>query len=287
MPSSIRSIVVHVDGTARCAARLHIATSLGLAHEAEVLGVYAARPSMADIPLGYTAASAAYAGQMLRDLDYERRNRAQAAFAAAMREPGRTARWVELPPQDMLNAFARRCLTADLVVLGQYDPSDAYGFGVPPDFVEAEVVGTGKPVLVIPYAGDFEETASVKRALVAWKPTRESARALAAALPLLRQATNVQILRAIEPDADRDDSAADATPEAYLRRHGVTAAIDTKTTVGTGAQIGEALLSAAADASAQLLVMGCYGHARAREWLLGGASRTVLRSMTVPVLMVH
>jgi nucleotide-binding universal stress UspA family protein len=70
-----------------------------------------------------------------------------------------------------------------------------------------------------------------------------------------------------------------------LARHGVNAEIEQ--TVSADLPVGEVLLSRAADLGVDLLVMGAYGHSRARELLLGGATRSLLRSMTVPVLMSH
>jgi nucleotide-binding universal stress UspA family protein len=116
--------------------------------------------------------------------------------------------------------------------------------------------------------------------MVAWKATRESARALGAAIPLLRGASSVSI--AIDENTPRAEQ---DLLQAYLHRHGVQAA--SHLLPGTHSTAGEAILSLAADVGAELVVMGCYGHSRAREFVLGGASRTVLDSMTVPVLMAH
>jgi nucleotide-binding universal stress UspA family protein len=121
-------------------------------------------------------------------------------------------------------------------------------------------------------------------ALIAWKPTAESARAVTAALPLLQRAQKVYV--AVWDEATQPDAPPPAVAiEPYLRSHGIAPIVH------RGGRphhdLGDLLLSLAADLQADLLVMGCYGRSRAREWLLGGVTRSVLQSMTLPVLMSH
>jgi nucleotide-binding universal stress UspA family protein len=175
----------------------------------------------------------------------------------------------------------QRAPYADLIVLGQADRQDALTGALPPDLVPSSITDTGKPTLIVPFAGSFEGAPS--RVLIAWKPTREAARAVAAALPWLRGATSVHV--AARPEGDEGDADhADALTH-WLQLQGVAAPVQTHG-LGPG-DVGEALLSLSADTSADLLVMGCYGHSRTREWVLGGATRSVLSSMTLPVLMAH
>jgi nucleotide-binding universal stress UspA family protein len=145
---------------------------------------------------------------------------------------------------------------------------------VPADFVEAVVIDSGRPAIVVPYAGTFG--AIGETVLIAWKPTRESARAVSAALPLLQRAKQVHV-------AGWDSEPRDL--EHFFYHHGIDAVFHREGQAP--AHVGEYMLSRAAELGADLLVMGCYGHSRARELVLGGASRTVLESMTLPVLMVH
>jgi nucleotide-binding universal stress UspA family protein len=152
---------------------------------------------------------------------------------------------------------------------------------VPSDFVASVLVETGKPGLVLPYIGAAPGFG--QNVLIAWKPTPESARALTAALPLIQRARSVHLACWEETDTGSADAAEPALQ--YLRRHGVQAAVHL---AGRPTRdLGEHLLSEAANLQSDLLVMGCYGHGRAREWALGGVTRTVLKSMTLPVLMVH
>ena len=182
------------------------------------------------------------------------------------------------PLDDAPWSFVRRALYADLLVLGQRDPDDPAASELPPDFVPQVLVGSGRLALVVPCAGPFATVG--RRVLIAWKETREAARAVTAALPWLVRAASVHAI-ACGPDADE----ALRRLRTYLSAQGV--ALETQRHEPGETDAGEKLLSAAVDMGADLLVMGCYGHSRAREWVLGGATRSVLRSMTLPVLMSH
>jgi nucleotide-binding universal stress UspA family protein len=166
-------------------------------------------------------------------------------------------------------------------VLGQHDATDPLTVGIPSDFVPSVLLASGRPALVLPYV-DIGTTFG-QQVLIAWKPTRESAHAVTAAIPFLRHARRIHLTIADERGAIAEQSAA---LEDYLRLHGVQAPIQRHAPV-LAETPGDGLLSLAADVGADLLVMGCYGHSRARELVLGGASRTVLKSMTLPVLMAH
>jgi nucleotide-binding universal stress UspA family protein len=218
---------------------------------------------------------------MLDQFDAERRNAARAVFDREAKQGGAKLRWDDLGDEPVVEGFAARALLADLLVLGQPDRDDPFTAGVPADFVESVLIASGKPALVIPYAGTF--TGVGNAVLIAWKPTREAAHAVAAALPLIRGAGAVHVVTPV----GATDAPADSFPGlmGYLREHGVEAEIRGHRAAPD--ESGEGVLSLAADVQADLLVMGCYGHSRARELVLGGASRTIMRSMTLPVLMSH
>jgi nucleotide-binding universal stress UspA family protein len=155
---------------------------------------------------------------------------------------------------------------------------------VPAGFAEHVVLAAGRPVLMIPYAG--QPAALGERVLVAWNASRESTRALTDALPLLQRAAQVDVLTVnARPGRDGHGEMPGADIALYLARHGVSANVHP--THGEDIGVGEWLLSRAADLGTDLIVMGAYGHSRLREMVLGGATRTILQSMTVPVLMSH
>jgi len=170
---------------------------------------------------------------------------------------------------------------ADLIVLGQLDPADAQA---PVDHPRPEDVtlSAGRPILVIPYIG--RSRAIGRHILVAWDGSREATRAIGDAMPFLTRASSVTVLT-VDPLVGRQEHGElpGADIALHLARHGVNTR--TEKTVSEGVGVGDVLLSHASELGADLLVMGAYGHSRARELLLGGATRTVLSSMTLPVLM--
>jgi nucleotide-binding universal stress UspA family protein len=170
----------------------------------------------------------------------------------------------------------------DLVVLGQVSPDDPVS-PLEEETPEYVAMNSARPVLVVPYAAHFE--APFKHVLVAWDGSMEATRAVTAAIPLMEQAGKVTLAvfnAGRSPDTHGSEPGADMA--LYLARHGIRVEVSSQVTT---IDIGSALLSFAADIDADLLVMGCYGHSRFREIMLGGASRTVLQSMTLPVLMAH
>ena len=139
---------------------------------------------------------------------------------------------------------------------------------------------SGRPVLVVPYAGRHEGLGS--RVLVAWNASREAARAVHDALPLLTRARSVVVLAVDPPDEDHIPGADIA---AHLAHHGVH--VEARHTVAPDIEVGDELLNLISDLGADLLVMGAYGRSRWREAVFGGATRHILAHMTVPVLMAH
>jgi nucleotide-binding universal stress UspA family protein len=273
--SPIRSILVHLDGCERVVARLRIAHQLAIAHEAELTGLFAVAPRFVPLVEGVPEAP------LVNQIDAKHLDAARQHFEQTVRNGAKNASLIELTGETPIPAFVQYALHAELLVLGQRDPNDANGFDLPSDFVEAVIIDSGKPALVIPYTGEF--AAMPQTALIAWKPTREAARALTGALPLLQRARSVHVVCAEEAAFDFKQTR--ARLDEYLLRHGIKG-VHEHLGLG-GIDVGNGLLSLASDVGADLLVMGCYGHSRARELVLGGASRLVLESMTLPVLMAH
>jgi nucleotide-binding universal stress UspA family protein len=269
----IRVILVHLDDSPGCATRLQTAHALAVQHGATVQALFAATPMMSLAPFAFPD-GAEYAARMA-EFDRERRASVRALFDAHAGSDGRM-QWQD-GEGEAIWAVSQAALCADLLVLGQRDPAAAAQ--VPLGFVESVLIGSGKPALVLPYISSGA-AAHHRVALVAWKNSRESARAMSDALPLLARAEQVHVARWQE-----DDESGGPDPLAFLQRHGIRALHHAagKPTH----ELGEQLLSLASDLGAELLVMGCYGHSRAREWVLGGASYSVLRAMTLPVLMAH
>lgn len=273
--SPIRSILVHLDGTARAEVRLRLAHQLANEHRAMLSVQFAVAPIVMPVAVGGGMAAI----PVPDDIDRRHRDSARQLFERTLARDACT--WHESAGEPPARSFVHRALLADLLVLGQRDPDDASGFDVPADFVEVVLMASGRPGLVVPYAGDFRNLPET--VLIAWKPTREAARALAGALPFLQRARQVHVVCSGNDDVDARQAMAEVG--LYLRWHGVGSV--TEHLGLDDADAGNALLSLAADTGAELLVMGCYGHSRTRELVLGGASRTVLQAMTLPVLMAH
>lgn len=279
MNESFREIVVHVDDAARSVVRLTLARRLAALHGGHLVALYAGLPAIATLPYGPGIGPELMARVMGED--EQRRQQARWRVEAALAGAGPASRYVESLEPDPAGACARWALCADLLVVGQHSPGpDAPS--LPPNFVESVLQASGRAALVVPHSGEWSRFGDT--VAIAWKPTPEASRAVAAALPLLRAARAVHLL-CWEPAAAEPPLPVRPDPVAWLAAHGVRAVVHRE--IAPDAEVGELLLSRACDLDAELLVMGCYGHARWREWVLGGVSRTVLSSMTVPVLMSH
>jgi nucleotide-binding universal stress UspA family protein len=176
----------------------------------------------------------------------------------------------------MLASIARRF---DLSVLAQPQPGEP---ALARLFVEAALFESGRPVLIVPYI----QTAGLKleRVLVGWDGSRNAARAIGDAMPLLVQAKATEIVM-VAGEPAKSDELPGAEIAHHLARHGIK--VEVERIPATDVDIASTILSHAADVSADFLVMGGYGHSRMREFMLGGATRGILGSMTIPTLMSH
>jgi len=280
---SYKDLLVVLDSEATARERLDLAAALAERFAAHLVGLYPLPTPQVPRHLGY------YDPALLDPFLAELRQRASSA-AVKMRETFEhvtglrrlSAEWREItegPDADPV-LHARY---ADLAILGQLDPDRVETESIQPR-PEQVALASGRPVLIVPYAGRFDNVG--RRIVIAWNSTREAARAVSDAMPFLESADLVNVLT-IDPreGPDGHGELPGADIAVHLARHGVKAQIER--TVSAGLPVGEVLLSRIADLGADLLVMGAYGHSRVRELLLGGATRSVLRSMTLPVLMSH
>ena len=288
-----RSILVHADSSDAALRRLALAHALALQHDAMLTALYACSPQLAESSNVFSA-SAASVDHIELELA-ERQARVRDAFQALVGTTplqlqhggaGRDGtaplrRWAQIAGEAAAPAFAQQAMHADLLVLGQYDPADPASRELPQNFVESVLIGSGRPALVLPRAVPAQPPCGP--AVVAWKASPESARALVNALPLLRAASAVHVVAWGEAPSHAIGARIDV--QAHLAAHGIDATLQRERAVPSN--VGAALLAIVAELKAELLVMGCYGHSRTRELLLGGASRTLLQSMNVPVLMSH
>jgi nucleotide-binding universal stress UspA family protein len=177
---------------------------------------------------------------------------------------------------DTFGALARRF---DLSVIAQAEPDKI----APEELIaEGALFGSGRPMVVVPYIQKTGVT--LNRVMVAWDASRNAARAVADAMPFLAKAGSIDVV-IVASERPKSDEVAGADIGHHLARHGLK--VDVKRIVATDTDVANTILSHAADSSADFIVMGGYGHSRLREFVLGGATRGILSSMTVPVLMSH
>ncbi len=274
--SSYRHILMHADSSVQAVNRVGVCRALAARFGAEVTVLYAVTPWLLRYPAALDA-SGAIATQ-LSQWDQERLTETHERILNAASGDS-AVRWARLDEDSPLE-FAKEALYADLLVLGQRLKDDPSREDVPPGFLSHVILRSGKPVLVLPpHQSDLPQPRVV---LIGWNGTRESASALTASMPWLKEAQAVHVVCEQRPgQGDGEVQALDR----LLRLHGLEATFHTPPPDERDA--GQLLLDQARQLGADLLVMGCYGHSRAREWVLGGATRTVLEEATLPVLMVH
>jgi nucleotide-binding universal stress UspA family protein len=279
MSFGYKTILAHFDSTERAGPRLRAAAMLADRFDAHLAAVYSIMSPLYSEP--FVADGGAFVAQELLRFQEKKDADARAAFDKVVAPLGRQVEWRAEAgdPATVVNEHGRY---ADLIVVGQYDDDAAND--TTPDFIGRVIMGSGRPVLVVPYTGDFPTIG--KRPMVAWNASREAARACSSSMPLLRTADEVQVTtfnarggRGGHGDVPGADVAA------FLARHGVKANVSG--TTSKDVDIGNQILSRADDFNADLIVMGGYGHSRAYEFVMGGATRTLLEAMTVPVLFAH
>lgn len=277
---SYKTIVVHADLSRHAPQRIRIAAALARSHGAHLLGLAATGVSREVFPHGYRAAPGSLEASYFDPL-HDNATRALEEFTRIAGEAGADCE-SRLACDLASEALARLGRFGDLVVVSQDDRGEALGPALEriPDTV---VFTCARPVLVLPCSRI--NAAPGRKVLVGWNGSREAAAALQAALPLLQRADGVRIVSfRAHDDPDLFDARQQADLSAFLARHAVKAEI---LALDRGIDDGQALLALAARDGCDLLVMGCYGHSRFRELVLGGASSTVLRDATLPVLMAR
>jgi nucleotide-binding universal stress UspA family protein len=282
----LKDILLHLDDGRGHEARLTLAAELAGRHGAHLTGLFVIEPlGVAGLAMpGGADFAMAEAIQEMEQRHREARHKVAkvlgAAFKAACERAGVVSEW-RVVVGDAASVATLHARYADLAIVGQRDP-DHPPFSV--SVAEPVLMGSGRPVLVVPFIGTRE--AIGQRVLMAWNASREAARAVNDALPLFAAGGTITIL-SINPargiGGEGDLPAADIAH--HLARHGAKA--EAAYTVAEDISVGDAILSHAADLGADLIVMGAYGHSRAREFVLGGATRALLAHMTVPVLLSH
>ena len=275
---SYKTILAHLNDSRRAEGVLGPAVQLATRYNSHLIGLHV----YSSVPAPPVPMPSAVLGSIVAS---QRRNSEaiEETFKRMTTNREFVAEWQlqKVPHVDLAPLVMERGRAADLIVAGQTDPD--WDLSPLLDFPERLALESGRPVLVIPYAGRFASIG--RRVVIAWKAGREAARAAFDALPLLQGAESVHILE-VKERADADSSLApDTSIAAALARHGIKPSVHTS--VASDISVGDEILSRLADLDADLLVMGAYGHSRFREMVFGGATRHISRHMTVPTLFSH
>ena len=279
---SYKTILVSLNEVGRLSELVAAAVTLARETGAHVSGLYVVPAVQVYPSVGFEAAPQVFEGN--RSFFKENGARVKQAFEEAMRREGLSFDFHQVDAHtpviaDEVVASGR---VADLVIVSTTNPEEITG--VERDFVEQTVMALGRPVIVLPYKG--KATVSLNEVIIGWNGGREAARATFDALPLLKKAGKVRVVR-IDPQKDPSlrGSVAGADLAEALARHGVKAEAQDYPT--DGQDEGQALMRCAEDSGAGLIVMGAYGHSRLAEFIFGGATRFVLNRLVCPVLMSH
>lgn len=277
-----KTIVVHVDGSTGQQKRLRAAAQLADAFAAHLVGSAVTGLSWAS----YAMLGAPVYPALIDDTFQAMRDTAGAqleAFEEQARRLGVQSFESRLFEDEAARALILQARFADLIVLGQDQAADPAQPARPRGLPGQVVLEGARPVLVVPDAWQGQPLSGT--AVVGWNGSVPAVRAIAGALPLLQRAQAVKLVVVNPPqpyEADAAEPGADMA--AYLARHGVPVELVIER-APDGA--GEALLARAEGEGASLLVAGAYGHARYREWVLGGVTRDLLARARVPVLFAH
>ncbi|MGC2122819.1 MAG: universal stress protein, partial [Xanthobacteraceae bacterium] len=167
----------------------------------------------------------------------------------------------------------------DLAIVGQGEPETGTVESI---IAETTLFESGRPMIMVPYIQ--KAPLKLDNVMVCWDGSRQAARAIADAMPLLVKSGRVEIV-IITNERGKQDEIEGADMGQHLARHGLK--VDVHRISGGGIDIADALLSHAADSGADLMVMGGYGHSRLREFVLGGVTHSIFGAMTVPTLLAH
>jgi nucleotide-binding universal stress UspA family protein len=275
----IKDIVVNLSVTKSGGTASDYAVSIASALDAHIAGIaFVYDPIVPISGTGYIPA------EVIETQQADNEATAKSAidrFAEATRRAGLSAEPLTLSASlagagDQFGRIARRF---DLAVVGQAEPETST---IEDIIAETTLFESGRPMIVVPYIQ--KAPLKLDNVMVCWDGSRQAARAIGDAMPLLTRAQRVEIV-IITNERGKQDEIEGADIGQHLARHGLK--VEVHRIAGGSIDVADALLSHAADSGTDFMVMGGYGHSRLREFVLGGVTRSILRSMTVPALMSH
>ena len=280
----IKDVLVHLDGSSRDEERLQYAEAVASVSQAHVIGLLTNH--LPEVPLITPMDGGAAVAGIMVSLNEEAQARGNtleksSADRMARLSVSNEVRRIDGNLWEISSGAAAEARCADLFVMSR--PYDTDGSEQWTSLFEAVLFGGGRGVLVVPPGSRPAD--AIRRVLVCWRDTREAARAVAEAVPFLEKATKVTIL-SVDPE-QKDGGKSE--PLADIARHISRCGAPVEVTIeqSQGRDVSDVILEQARRTSADLIVMGGYGHSRAREWILGGATRNTLLTSEFSILMAH
>jgi nucleotide-binding universal stress UspA family protein len=279
MNAMIKDLVVNLGGSGTKDVTAEYAVSVAKAYDAHVVGVaFVYEPVIPGSLLGGIPTDLI---EVQREENAKAGKAAVANFEAAAKAAGVSAesRLLDASIAGASDLFGRIARRFDIAVVGQA-PRDQ---GVSEELlIEGALFGSGRPVVVVPEIQ--AQPMKLDSVMICWDGSRPAARAIGDAIPLLQRAKAIEII-VVTGERDKSGEITGANMKRHLARHGIEVVI--KRIAAGNAEVQTAILAHAADTAADFIVMGGYGHSRLREFILGGVTRSILKSMPVPVLMSH
>ncbi len=268
---NLKDILVHIDDRPTCASRVEAAVQLARQQGSHLTGIYIISQ------LYFSHHRSEYVA---------RAEAARKKFEEETAKANVSSEWILVDCQtsriDLINALNLHAHYHDLLVISQTDVS-ADEQGVPDNLPEKAVLGSGRPVLIVPYAGRYKH--DYKKILMAWRGGPESCRALHDSMAILRQADHIRVVTVHGPGGDEAHQAHNADISQHMARYELPLSCEKR--VSGDLSIGDLLLNMSADYGVDLLVMGATSQTRRGQQTLGETGRHLLKCMTLPVLMSH
>jgi len=276
---TIKNLLVHIDHSLACEHRVKAAIELANEYKARLSALFVVPDYF--VPSYVEAQISADIIAEINEKAVERARDAQSKVKAQVEAAGlKVDCYIE--EGNLVGILSDYARYTDLLLLGQSQTDDPDN--ISEGLADHLVLEGGVPCLVIPYIGTRQTLG--KRVLLAWNESRESARALRDALPILQAADQVTVLLIKSKSHDeKHTSIEEKVLLSYLADHGIEGKISL--CIDQHLDPGDTMLAQASDNDCDLIVMGAYGHSRLREIVLGGATRHLLKEMTVPVLISH
>jgi nucleotide-binding universal stress UspA family protein len=275
----IKDVVVNLTGGQPQDFAADYAVSIGATFGAHVAGVgFIYEPVIPGSMLGGIPTDLI---EVQREENSKAAKEAIARFEAAVKAANLSAetRMVDASVAGAADLFGRIARRFDIAVVGQARREQGASEEL---LIEGALFGSGRPVVIVPFVQ--KQGLKLDRIIICWDGSRPAARAIADAMPFLKRAKAIEIV-VVTGERDKSGEITGTNMRRHLARHDIN--VEIKHITGAGADVPNTILSHAADSGTDFMVLGGYGHSRLREFILGGVTRSIMRSMTVPVLMSH